>query len=396
MQKKWFGVLLVFTFVFCSVLFINSNFGVDKAYSAANDSQKQIHELETKLSGLKNDAAALKKQVDTANSNLSKAEREIQNLDLETTNLTTQINTLETLITQWQGLSDGLTKDIEDLEKDMSKEQRVFDNMLRMSYEYGTDTYFNLIFGSENISDFLSRIDLITYHLKYNNNVIEKLSETKKVLEEKKTKYAESTLKLSDYKTEQETNKVLLEAKLEETRSKKQQYMSDAKNAQALYQKKLEETNAINAEIKALYDQQKKNDTTVYSGTLAYPLPSAYKRVSSGFVNRISPITGKRENHNGLDLPAPKGTHIYAADAGTVVIARHSSSWGNYVTINHGGGMMTLYAHCSALNVSEGQTVMKGDLIAYVGSTGWSTGNHLHFTVYKNGVAVNPAPYIGL
>lgn len=386
---------LIFAAFLCvAVLFVAKN--QTNPVFAANDSQQQIYELENQLSSLQKDAAGLKKQVDAAKNNLKSAENEIAYLDQETSNLETQIDTLGTLLEQWQGLSDQLNTEIAQLESEYQSEQKMFDNMLRMSYQYGSDTYFNLIFGSESISDFLSRIDLIVYHLKYNNNVIENLVTTQQTLEQKKTQFEQSTEKLAEYKELQQNNKVQLEEKLETVRVKKAQYASDAKNAEALYKKKLEETNKINAEIKELYEQQRKNDTTTYTGTLSYPLPSSYKRISSGFVNRISPISGKRENHNGLDLPAPKGTPIYAADGGTVVIAKYSSSWGNYVTINHGGGMMTLYAHASSLKVKAGQTVKKGDTIALVGSTGWSTGNHLHFTVYKKGVAVNPAPYIGL
>lgn len=384
------GILLLCAFVFVSARnYTNQVF-------AADSTQQQIYELEGQLSGLKNEASQLKKQLDKANSNLKNTENEIAYLDQETSNLETQIKVLDQLLVQWQGQSKQLEEEIAQLEQDKQREQNIFDNMLRMSYQYGNDTYMNLIFGSESVSDLISRIDLIVYHLKYNNNVIENLVATQKTLEEKQAQFEQSTVKLAEYTELQTAYNEELNSKLETAQAKKAQYASDAKNAQALYKKKLEETNKINAEIKALYEQQRQNDTTVYTGTLSYPLPSSYKRVSSGFVNRISPITGKKENHNGLDLPAPKGTAIYAADGGTVVIAKYSSSWGNYVTINHGGGMMTLYAHASSLNVKEGQTVKKGDVIAYVGSTGWSTGNHLHFTVYKNGVAVNPAPYIGL
>ena len=243
-------------------------------------------------------------------------------------------------------------------------------------------------------------MDFIVYHFRANNNVLERLSETKASLEKTREEQKNSKDESVVYKSQLEQDKKEYDAKIAEANQKKTQYMADAANAESLYKKKLAETNAINAEIKALYEEQKKNNTAssnaAYSGTMGYPLPSSYTTVSSGFITRTSPISGKTENHNGLDLPAPRGTSIYAADAGKVVIARHSSSWGNYVTIDHGGGMMTLYAHASSLNVTVGQTVKKGDTIAYVGSTGWSTGNHLHFTVYKNGVAVNPASYIGL
>ena len=381
------------------------NAGVDmsrsfSAYAAASDSQKQIHELQSKLSGIQSDAKKLKEQITAAKSGAANLETEIQNLEYETTLLSTRIKTMETLINQLDVLYEQQGQQIEELSVKEAEEQKIFDNMLRMSYMYGSDTYFHLLFGSENIGDFLSRVDFIVYHFRANNNVLERLSETKASLEKTREEQKNSKDESVVYKSQLEQDKKEYDAKIAEANQKKTQYMADAANAESLYKKKLAETNAINAEIKALYEEQKKNNTAssnaAYSGTMGYPLPSSYTTVSSGFITRTSPISGKTENHNGLDLPAPRGTSIYAADAGKVVIARHSSSWGNYVTIDHGGGMMTLYAHASSLNVTVGQTVKKGDTIAYVGSTGWSTGNHLHFTVYKNGVAVNPASYIGL
>lgn len=381
------------------------NAGVDvsrsfSAYAAASDSQKQIHELQSKLSGIQSDAKKLKEQITAAKSGAANLETEIQNLEYETTLLSTRIKTMETLINQLDVLYEQQGQQIEELSVKEAEEQKIFDNMLRMSYMYGSDTYFHLLFGSENIGDFLSRVDFIVYHFRANNNVLERLSETKASLEKTREEQKNSKDESVVYKSQLEQDKKEYDAKIAEANQKKTQYMADAANAESLYKKKLAETNAINAEIKALYEEQKKNNTAssnaAYSGTMGYPLPSSYTTVSSGFITRTSPISGKTENHNGLDLPAPRGTSIYAADAGKVVIARHSSSWGNYVTIDHGGGIMTLYAHASSLNVTVGQTVKKGDTIAYVGSTGWSTGNHLHFTVYKNGVAVNPASYIGL
>lgn len=395
--------VLALSCVMTAAVMINA--GVDmsrsfSAYAAASDSQKQIHELQSKLSGIQSDAKKLKEQITAAKSGAANLETEIQNLEYETTLLSTRIKTMETLINQLDVLYEQQGQQIEELSVKEAEEQKIFDNMLRMSYMYGSDTYFHLLFGSENIGDFLSRVDFIVYHFRANNNVLERLSETKASLEKTREEQKNSKDESVVYKSQLEQDKKEYDAKIAEANQKKTQYMADAANAESLYEKKLAETNAINAEIKALYEEQRKNNTAssnaAYSGTMGYPLPSSYTTVSSGFITRTSPISGKTENHNGLDLPAPRGTSIYAADAGKVVIARHSSSWGNYVTIDHGGGIMTLYAHASSLNVTVGQTVKKGDTIAYVGSTGWSTGNHLHFTVYKNGVAVNPASYIGL
>ena len=131
-------------------------------------------------------------------------------------------------------------------------------------------------------------------------------------------------------------------------------------------------------------------------GAFISPLAGGWKnRVTSEMGGRYSPITGKWEGHRGLDMAAPKGTEIRAAANGTVLLARYGhASYGNYVVVGHGGGVTTLYAHCSALNVAVGQAVSAGDAIAFVGSTGDSTGDHLHLEVNDNGTLKNPREYL--
>ena len=268
--------------------------------------------------------------------------------------------------------------------------------MLRMSYQYGTDTYFNLIFGSQDIGDFLSRADLIGYHLKANDNILDSLSGTIGELEAANEQYTKSIEKIDSYGAAQEELQTQLEERSEYARQKKLEFEADEKKYKAQLDAKNSEMAKMQAEIQAYYAEQRRNgnNTTYEGGTFFLPLPAGSYRISSEFTNRISPITGKYENHNGLDMAAPGGTDIYAAAGGTVIDSRYSSSWGNVIQIDHGGGLVTLYAHCSYRGVQKGQTVSKGQFIGRVGTTGWSTGNHLHFTVYENGKAVNPRKYL--
>lgn len=138
------------------------------------------------------------------------------------------------------------------------------------------------------------------------------------------------------------------------------------------------------------------NQLVVDSGVFAWPLPNTAKLISSKFSNRISPIDGLWEMHNGLDLPSPLGTPVYAVESGTVVTSRFSTSWGNLVEVSHAGSFKSLYAHLNGRGVEKGDVINKGDLLGWVGSTGKSTGNHLHFTLYNNYVAVDPMEYLTL
>ena len=132
---------------------------------------------------------------------------------------------------------------------------------------------------------------------------------------------------------------------------------------------------------------------TYDGGRLEWPLPG-YSRISSDFGTRVHPITGITHTHSGIDLPAPTGTPIYAAYDGQVAWSNYNWSAGNWVGIDHGNGLYTVYMHMSKLLVSEGQYVKKGDLIGLVGSTGSSTGPHLHFSIRLNGAYVDPKQYV--
>ena len=124
--------------------------------------------------------------------------------------------------------------------------------------------------------------------------------------------------------------------------------------------------------------------------------PCSYRKLTSPFGQREAPTAGASTYHEGVDLAGPEGTPIYATRAGVITTARNSSSGGNYVTINHGDGFSSSYLHLRNYVVKRGQAVSAGQLIGYMGSTGISTGSHLHFAIYYNGRAVNPAKYVNL
>lgn len=360
---------------------------------ASNDRSKKIYELENELSDKKSEEKKIKDQIAKDKATAAAYQRELEELDREISILTEQISIIEELFNEWQAVRNETQAQINKLEEDKEAELAAFDSMLRMSYQYGDDTYFNLIFGSEDIGDFLSRTDLLSYHFAANDNILTNLSTTITALEEANAQYETSISQLDIFGKEQEELKKTLEEREKTALDKKLEYENNAEIKQKELDAKQKEMAQMEAEIKRLYQENRKNDGSTYSGIFCTPTKNY--RLSSPFGWRTSPISGKKELHNGLDFAAPAGTPIYAADDGTVIDSRYSNSWGNVVQIDHGGGVVTLYAHASARLVSKGQTVKKGEMIAKVGSTGWSTGNHLHFTVYKNGTAVDPMTYLG-
>ncbi|MBQ7400192.1 MAG: peptidoglycan DD-metalloendopeptidase family protein [Clostridia bacterium] len=355
-----------------------------------------IHELENSLKNAQAEEKKLKQLKQDAAAQVASYEAQIQELDSEISNLTEQLTLVERLFEQWNLDKEETEKNIASLEEKKEHEIQAFESMLRMSYQYGSDTYFNLIFGSQDIGDFLSRADLIGYHLKANDNILDSLSGTINELETANEQYTKSINKIDSYSNQQKELQAQLEERSEFARQKKLEFEADRKKYDEQLSAKSAEMADMQAQIQAYYAEQLKNGNTqkYEGGTFFIPLPIGSYRLTSQFEVRTSPITGKIESHNGLDMAAPGGTQIYAAAGGTVIDSRYSNSWGNVIQIDHGGGLVTLYAHCSYRGVQKGQTVAKGTPIGKVGTTGWSTGNHLHFTVYENGVAVNPLKYL--
>ena len=159
------------------------------------------------------------------------------------------------------------------------------------------------------------------------------------------------------------------------------------------YDEMLETSKELEAKIQQLLAQQN-GGSAIGTGTHSWPLPSSYKRISSDYGMRWHPTKHVYKLHTGIDLPAPKGTTIYASDSGTVILSQYYGSYGYCVIINHGNGIQTLYGHMSKLGCKVGDVVAKGQTIGYVGTTGASTGNHLHYEVRKNGSCVNPWGYV--
>ncbi|HOQ14919.1 MAG TPA: peptidoglycan DD-metalloendopeptidase family protein, partial [Bacillota bacterium] len=265
---------------------------------------------------------------------------------------------------------------------------------IRTSYESGDITSLEMIFGAESITDFFIGIDNMVSLLEYDIRLMKTMQEEKLALSDEEAKLAESKAKQEETLAALENDQAELQKLINENtkllkqnEANKAKYEETEKYYKALEEKKSKELENLLKELEA-----KEGATKVAEGEFIWPVPKNNRRISSSFGYRT--LQGIREYHNGIDIPCPYGTEIYASNSGTVVKAEYDSSYGYYVLINHGGGIATLYGHCSKLKVSEGQTVKKGQVIALVGSTGHSTGNHVHFEVRKSGVRVNPLGYV--
>ena len=352
------------------------------AQSKLKDSQAKQEELKDKINDANNKISANSKQKKKLDAAIDEVQAEIDALNVKINASNAKISAKEA--------------ELNKAEQESKQQYESYSTRAKMLVERGSITYLEVLLNSKSFSDLLARFSVIKQVVQYDSL---RLDELKAVEEEiaaiKKELEAEKQV-LVDLKANETTQMSSLSAK----RAQSQQMIDSLKNDKAAFEKALAEQEAAEAaaraEIARLAAAQSSSGTvkvpSSYSGSMITP---ASGPITSYYGSRIHPVTGKRKTHTGMDYGAAYGSNIVAAAAGTVLVSGYNSGgYGNYVIINHGGGITTLYAHASSLLVSAGQSVSQGQVIAKVGSTGYSTGPHIHFEVQVNGKAVNPMPYL--
>ena len=371
--------------------------------SGLSDAKSKKTEQELKnLEGLKSDTTAYVKKLDSS----------LESIGNELSKLGDDIDAKEKQIdTTKQELSEA-----KETEKSQYESMKL---RIKYMYEKGDSTYVDLLMESGSLSELLSKAEYITKISSYDRQKLDEYAATKEKIAEKEkcleSEHAELLMLQDETEAKQASVEKLLAAKQTELQNYETKIAS-AEGQISEYAKSIEaqenQIKSIEAEIKRKEEEARKKAEeekkkaaaankaaqtykTVSLGDISFTWPCpASGRITSGFGGRKSPTKGASSNHQGIDISAPTGTSIVAAAAGEVVIATYSSSAGNYVMISHGGGVYTVYMHASSLLVSQGQSVKKGQTIAKVGSTGYSTGSHLHFGVRVNGSYVNPTKYV--
>ena len=374
-----------------------------KSKKTALEAEKKKTEQELKsLEGLKNDTTAYVKKLDSS----------LESIGNELSKLNDDIDAKEKQI--------ETTK--EELSEAKETEKSQYEAMklrIKYMYEKGDSTYVDLLMEAGSLSELLSKAEYITKISSYDRQKFDEYAATKEKIAEKEKALEGEHAELLTLQDETEAKQASVEKLLAAKQTELQNYETKIASAEGQiseYAKSIEaqenQIKSIEAEIKRKEEEARKKAEeekkkaaaankaaqtykTVSLGDISFTWPCpASGRITSGFGGRKSPTKGASSNHQGIDISASTGTSIVAAAAGEVVIATYSSSAGNYVMISHGGGVYTVYMHASSLLVSQGQSVKKGQTIAKVGSTGYSTGSHLHFGVRVNGSYVNPTKYV--
>lgn len=371
--------------------------------------QKQSDELEKSIAENKDQTKTLVSQKAEIDQEMEMSRQKIENLN-------EQIQQLNLLIAEKQT----------ELEASVAKEealQKQYKARLRSMEETGSVSYWSILFRASSFSDLLDRVDMIREIAESDQLMLKQLSAATQVVETERADLEQQKLDLQ----QTEDDLAVEQAELETKRAKADTLITQM---QAEYASLSDEFLAAEADEAAVREQIKKTETDYFnalakeqaaaaaaaaaanktsnsnnssasssggasSGGFAFPL--AYSTgVTCAYGPRVHPINGNKSFHYGVDLAAGMNTEIYATKSGTVTGATYGEANGYYVTINHGDGYSSIYAHMTNYVVSVGDSVKQGQLIGYVGTTGWSTGPHLHFEILYNGSNVNPMNYISL
>jgi murein DD-endopeptidase MepM/ murein hydrolase activator NlpD len=365
-------LLLIFTITFTGIV-------------SAND---EIKRRERELEELRLQMEELDASIDNNQSLQSETNQKIRNV-------TTQVKTLEKEIIDLDGEIKATesaiivkTDELAEAEIKIAEKNELLNQRLRVMYKTGSVGYLEVLFGAEDFTDLLSRIDMLQKILVHDQNLIQSLKEQRDIIEQKKVELETIKDELLALFKNKITKQNELNVALNNLIAYKKELINDEVALVEMEDALLDEANKLTEIIKNL-----ELAATYVGGEMMWPVPGQYM-ITSPFGNRLHPISKQYKMHTGIDIAGPKGTPIVAAQTGTVVYANWFGSYGKAIIIDHGGGYTTLYAHNDSISVSVGSVVKKGDNIALLGTTGYSTGPHLHFEVRMNGEYVEPLTYV--
>lgn len=359
------------------------------------EAKKEVNSLKSNLT----DIEALKKELENSKNDLTAY---VTQLDNQLSGIQAKIEQYNTLIDEKEQQIADTTEELNEAIKQQEDQYEAMKKRIKFMYEKGDTFYLELLFSSNSFSDMTNKADYIEALSQYDKDKLDEYVETKEMVQLVKEELEVQKEALDEAKLAVEAEEANVSSLIREKEAQIYSVSADINSKEAAikeYEAMIAQQNEEIAALEKAVAEEKarleaENARKYNGGMFAWPCPK-YTRISDEYGNRTHPILGIQQFHNGLDLAAPGGSPILAAYDGDVVAAAYSSSMGNYIMIDHGSGLYTIYMHCSALYVSTGQSVTKGQNIAAVGMTGRATGNHLHFSVRLNGSYVSPWNYLG-
>ena len=353
--------------------------------------EEQIEGLENQKSDLENQITSNEAQIGVVEGVLSKTLEEIEQLSTKIEQKRKEISNVEIQELSLNKLIEEEEEKLEEITQRYEKEKKLLEKRLVIMYEMGKMNALDVLLNSKNISDFLSRYFLLSEIGKADKKLVDNVKKDKtqtenitKSLTEKKDELEKDKLDKEKYEISLNNMEILKNNKLANLNEEEVKLYQEIEN----YRKEIE---SVEAEIKEI--ALKNLGQKYIGGNFIWPTPG-YTTITSQFGMRTHPITGIYKLHSGTDIGAPYGANFLAANDGVVVKAGYNNAYGNMVMIDHGGGVITLYAHGSSIEVSEGDIVKQGQTVLKVGMTGYATGPHAHFEIRINGQYLNPLDYI--
>jgi murein DD-endopeptidase MepM/ murein hydrolase activator NlpD len=348
------------------------------ALNQQQDLQKEQSQAREKLSKITYTEETLKKQLTQLAAQVTAAARELKQKEDEVSRLQAQIEETQA--------------ELEQRQKELEERRAALGQRMRGIYEDGQVSYLEVLFQSSSLNDLITRIEYLSCLVDNDRQILTGIQQEKEKVE----------IKTAELETQRDEavkireQEAAVKADLDSKKAQQQQVLNETKKAEDDLLTQIEKLEAESKAIANLVRQLSaslSNSGNQVTGTVSFWPLDRYFEISSPFGWRIHPITKARSLHTGTDIPAPTGTPIKAAGAGVVIYTAYQEAFGNMVIIDHGSGYTTLYAHQSKIAATVNQQVKAGDVIGYVGTTGWSTGPHLHFELRINGEPTNVMPF---
>ena len=378
-----------------------------QASSASTEKVTEDAASTKSLQEAQDEKAQLEKALKEAQSTIEDLRDSKGDIESKVTELNQQLIDISARITDLENQLTAKSEDIQETKDELAgakeREAQQYADMkvrIQFMYENGQTSYLEALLSSRNISEFLNSADYIAQIQSYDRQKLTEYQDTVESIVYLEAQLEQAYTDLEALKSTVESNKATVAAMMRQKESELADISGDIEDAQSdadYYAAEIQAQEELIAAIKRAEAEKAAAGVEEHpytGGAFRWPCPSS-TRVTSDYGTRVSPMSGASSNHKGIDIGASAGADIIAAADGTVTAASYSSAAGNYVMIDHGGGLYTVYMHASSLLVSPGQTVSAGDVIAKVGSTGISTGSHLHFGVSLNGSYVSPWSYLG-
>ncbi|MBQ7767257.1 MAG: peptidoglycan DD-metalloendopeptidase family protein [Oscillospiraceae bacterium] len=437
-RKLWISILAGVMAAVMLLSLILSMIPASVSAASSSEIKQQINELKTQKEDLQSRMEDIQSQYEENEDEIVNIVNEKNKIDQEITLLYEQIDNINAQLSAYALLIADKQDELDNAQERMDELNAKNKERIRAMEEDGSISYWSVLFKAKSFSDLLDRLNMIEEIAASDQRRLQEMSAAAEEVAAAQEELAAEKAELELAKDELDATQEVLDAKQAEAQEMLTELIAHSEELTELFEGFELEEEALMNEIAAKekeYNEAKRQEWLEYmatyttvapatttpttssggtsnstgttddnsgssggtsSGSSTWLVPCSYTMLSSPFGKRESPTAGASSYHQGVDLAAPANTPIYASRTGVVTVATSSKSAGNYVTINHGDGYSSIYMHMTRYVVSKGQAVSAGQLIGYVGSTGISTGNHLHFGISYNGTYVNPANYVNL